>query len=144
MALWDSVFLQKKRFLVWILIIHIEGLHDAVRSHTPHDFALPLVSYFYSAVWRKTTNTLLFEVRFIIKFQILLKCVLTFLSLGCSLVLWYNLNQKFLDILLCFPCKTMGSGNQHGDRECDDLQNWPHMTSHENPLLWNPLFNPRL
>ena len=27
----------------------------------------------------------------------------------------------------------MGSGNQHGGRECDDLQNWLHMTSHENP-----------
>ena len=29
------------------------------------------------------------------------------------MVLWYNLNKKFLNILLCFPYKTMGSGNQH-------------------------------
>ena len=36
--------------------------------------------------------------------------VLKCLSLGCSLV-------------LCFLYKTMGSRNQHGFRECDDLQN---------------------
>ena len=28
----------------------------------------------------------------------------------------------------------MGSGNQHGNCECNDLQNWLHMTSHEKPL----------
>ena len=26
-------------------------------------------------------------------------------------------------------------GNQHGGREFVDLQNWLHMTSHENPLF---------
>ena len=30
-------------------------------------------------------------------------CVLIFLSLGCSLVLWYELNKKFWDIWLYFP-----------------------------------------
>ena len=39
-----------------------------------------------------------------------------------------------MDILLCSPYKSIGSGNQHGGRECDDLQNWLHMKSHENPL----------
>ena len=29
----------------------------------------------------------------------------------------------------------MRSGNQHGGRKYDDLQNWLDMTSHENPLL---------
>ena len=29
----------------------------------------------------------------------------------------------------------MRSGNQHGGHKCDDLQNWLHMTSHENPLF---------
>ena len=30
-----------------------------------------------------------------------------------------------------FLYQTVGSGNQHGGREDDDLQNWPDMTSHE-------------
>ena len=29
----------------------------------------------------------------------------------------------------------MGSGTQHGGRECDDLQNWLPMTSHEKPPI---------
>ena len=29
--------------------------------------------------------------------------MLIYLSLTCSLVLWYKLNEKFWDILLCFP-----------------------------------------
>ena len=32
-----------------------------------------------------------------------------------------------------FQYQTVGRGNQHGGGEYDDLQNWPDMTSHENP-----------
>ena len=30
-------------------------------------------------------------------------CVLIFLLLSCNLVLWYELNKKYWNILLCFP-----------------------------------------
>ena len=94
-----------------------------------------LFSFFYSAIWRKTTKHVIILV--LVNYRIsnfTQVFVLLFLSLGSSLVLWYHLNNKFLDILLYFLYKTMGSGNQHGGRECDDdLQNWLHMTSHENP-----------
>ena len=113
----------------------LKGLHDAVRSHTRMILPRSLVSYFYTAVWKKQENTLSFQIHFITKFQISLKCVLIFLSLWCSLVSLYHLNQKFLDILLCFPYKIMSSGNQYGGHKCDGLQNWLHMTSHEKPLL---------
>ena len=32
----------------------------------------------------------------------------------------------------------MQRGNQHGGRKYDDLQNCLDMTSHKNPLYWNP------
>ena len=100
-----------------------------------YDFALLLDSFFYSAVWRKTTKhvIILDSLNYRIS-NFTQVCVLLFLSLGCSLVLWYNLNKKFLDILLYFTCKAIVSGKQHGDRKCDDLQNWLHMTSH----AWKP------
>ena len=34
----------------------IEGLHNSVRSHTRMIWPCSLVSFFYSAVWRKTTK----------------------------------------------------------------------------------------
>ena len=70
----------------------------------------------------KLQNALLFWLHFIIEFQIFTQ-VCVFLSFDCSLLLLYILNKQFLDILLCFPCKTIGSGNQHGGRKCDNLQN---------------------
>ena len=60
--------------------------------------------------------------------------ILIFLSLGCNLVSWSELNKKKLwDILLCFSIPGCVEGNQHGGCEYDDLQNWFDMTSHENP-----------
>ena len=96
-------------------ILYIEALHYAVRSQ---------VSFFYSALRRKTTkHVIILDTLQSRISNFTQECVLIFLSLDCSLVLWYILNEKFLEILLCFSYKTMGSGNQHGRRECNDLQN---------------------
>ena len=38
----------------------------------------------------------------------------------------------------------MGSGNQHGGRECDDLQNLLHMTLHENSYMLESADTPML
>ena len=62
-------------------------------------------------------------------------CVLKFLSLGYNLVLWYELNKMFWDILLYFLIRSVYRGNQHGGREYDDLQKGLDMTSHKNPLF---------
>ena len=47
---------------------------------------------------------------------------------------WIKSNSTFCCVFLY---RVMLRGNQHGGREYDDLQNWPDMTSHENPLLEN-------
>ena len=62
-------------------------------------------------------------------------CVLILLSLSCNLVLWYELNKMFWDILLCFPIPHRVKETQHDCRDYDDLLNWLNMTSHENLLL---------
>ena len=63
-------------------------------------------------------------------------CVLIiFLSLGCNLALWYELNKKFCWILLYFPIQACGDRKPNGGHKYDDLQNWLHMTSNENPLF---------
>ena len=56
-----------------------------------------------------------------------------FLPLGCNLVRWNELNEKLLNILLFSQYLPMQTGNQHGSREYDHLQNLLDMTSHENP-----------
>ena len=104
---------------------HYRGFAWRGTQSYAHDFTPLLGFLFLQRGVEKTTKNV-----------IILVCVLIFLSLGCSLALWYNLNQKFLDILLCFPYRTMGRGNQHGGRECDDLQNWLHMKLPIASAVW--------
>ena len=101
-----------------------------------HDFPTSLGFLLYSAIRRKTVKCVIILDSLHNRISNFTQvCVLIFLSLGCSFESWYNLNKKFWDILLYFPYKSMGSGNQHGGGVCDDLQNWLDMTSQENALL---------
>ena len=72
-------------------------------------------------------------------FEIQTKCVLIFLWLSCSLVFWYELNEKQWNILLCL------SGNRHGSCMDDDLQNWLNTISPENlynnNTIWPSFFS---
>ena len=52
----------------------IDGLHDAVRNHMRMILPRSLVSFFYSAVWRKTTKRVV-NLDSLHYFQISFKCV---------------------------------------------------------------------
>ena len=60
---------------------------------------------------------------------------LIFLSLGCNLVMWYNLIKSNATLCRFSQYLHMGTGNQHGSHKYDDLENLLDMTSHEKPLL---------
>ena len=62
-------------FYVWSLKIQMEGLQDAVRNHTSMILPRSLVSFFYSAVWRKTTNPVIISDSLHNRISISLKCV---------------------------------------------------------------------
>ena len=47
--------------------------------------------------------------------------MLLFVSHMCSLELWSNLSKKLRSVSLCIPIPVVQKGNQHGDREYDDL-----------------------
>ena len=66
-------------------------LHSTVRRKTKKKHAI----FFYSSHKRILNFTWVF--------------VLIFLSLSCSLVLWYELYEKLWDILLCFPMPDNGA-----------------------------------
>ena len=73
----------------------IEGLHYAVHSHTRMILPCSLVSFFYSAVWKKTTKQVtILDLLYNRISNFTQLCVLTFLSFGCSLILWYNLHKS--------------------------------------------------
>ena len=82
----------------------MEGLHYVVSTYTHTIWQHLLVFFLYSTAWRKTTkNALTFDLLHGRIWNINWVCVLIFLSLSCNLVLWYELNKKLRNILLCFP-----------------------------------------
>ena len=88
----------------------IEGLHDAVRMYTRTILPRSLVSFCTARYGGKTTkHTIILDSLHNKILNFTWVCVLIFLSLGCSLVLWYELNEKFWDILLCFPMPDCGA-----------------------------------
>ena len=69
-----------------------------------------VVSFLYSAVWRKTTKRAIILDSLHNRISNFTQvCELIFLSLCCSLVLWYIISEKFWDILLCFPIPDYGA-----------------------------------
>ena len=99
-----------------------------------HTISTLLVSFFYSAVRRKTTKCLNFQ--FIswkdLKFQ-LSGCVLIFLPLSCNLVMWYELIRT--EHFVVFQYHPVWRGNQHGCSSMMTYKNLLDMTSHVNPLF---------
>ena len=99
----------------------------------------------YNAVWRKTTkHAVILDLlpSRILDFPVLEMCVcvcvlIIFLSPSCSFLLWYELNEKFLDILLCFSNTRLWKkkANMVSASPTDDLLNWLYMTSHEKPSI---------
>ena len=111
-----------------------------------HDFVNSLGVLLYSVVWRKKKNTWTFNLLYerIWKFSIV--CVLILSSLSCNLVMWYGSYKNLLnEIFCCFSqhCPVQ-SGNLHGCRMYDDLQNLLDMTSHDKPLYFIRAMQPKI
>ena len=82
---------------------HNRGFAGRATHLYSHDFARLLGFLLYSLVWRKTTkHSIILDSLHDRILNFTWVCVLVFLSLSCSLVIWYELNEKFWDILSCF------------------------------------------
>ena len=124
------------------MFVCIEGLHDVVHSTI-------LSCSLFSLLQRSTEKNKKKQVLILDSLHYRISnftqvCVLLFSSLGCSLVLWYNLNKKFWDILFSYT-KPMWSGNQHGGRPVRWLAIigfiWHHMRTPYcliNPFIISP------
>ena len=115
----------------------IEGLHDAVRNYARSIFQNLLVSFFTARYGEKTTkNARTFDLLHGRIWNFIQVCVLIFLSLGCNLVMWYELNKKLWYILLLFPIPSVNRKPTWRSRVWW-LAKLLDMTSHENPpLFW--------
>ena len=93
---------------------------------------------FPSPRYRETTkHAVIFDLLYdrISKFNCVGVLIHVFLSLGCNLTLWYEVNNKFWCILLYLLIPVCGNRKPTLQSWVqDDLRNWLDMTSHEYTL----------
>ena len=96
-------------------VFPIEDLHNVTSIYTCMTLPCSLVSFLYSVVWRKTTkHTVILDLLHNRILNFTRVYVLIFLSLSCSLVLWYELMKSSETFCCVFQYQTVGRGNQHG------------------------------
>ena len=106
------------------------------------DFALLLGFLLYSVVWRKTTKQaiILDSLRDrILKFHLSV-CVLIFLSLSCSLVIWYELNENSGTLFVFCNARLWGKETNMAVARmitCKIGLIWRHMKTLYSAPIWN-------
>ena len=115
--------------------LRIDSLHDAVRTYMRTILSRSLVSFSYGAVCKKQQNLLLLLIYFIARFEMSTECVLIFFSLGCNLVLHYELDQiktHFIVFSYTWPCQEETNMAAVSMMTCKIGLIWRHMKT----LYW--------